>query len=117
MPGRKELGRVGEDIACGYLQGLGLVIVDRNWRSRTGEIDIVARGEGLTVFVEVKSRRSLEFGAPEESITIGKRSRLRALAGEYLALKRPGTEVRFDVVSVFFSPDGSDAVTHIPDAF
>jgi putative endonuclease len=114
---RGELGREGEDLACAHIEGLGMEIVERNWRRRSGEIDIVAREPGTTVFVEVKTRRSDLFGRPEESVTPVKQARLRRLAGEYLSENRPGTAVRFDVVSVFISPDGSREITYIPDAF
>jgi len=114
---RGELGRRGEDTACAHLEGLGMQIVERNWRIRSGEIDIVARDRGTTVFVEVKARRSDLFGPPEESVTPTKQARLRRLAGEYLSERRPGTPARFDVVSVFFTPDGASQVNYIPDAF
>ncbi len=114
---RRRLGSAGEDLACDLLKKQGLEIVERNWRCRSGEIDIVARGEGVTVFVEVKSRTSDLFGAPAEAVTPAKIARIRRLAGEYLAGARPGTDVRFDVVSVLFKPDGGHDVTHIPDAF
>lgn len=115
---RRELGRRGEDIACEYLAGQGYTIVERNWRSRRGEIDVVARKGRLTAFVEVKARRSDAFGPPEESVTPQKARRITRLAGEYLAERGGTADVRFDVVSVILDAAGElESLDHIPDAF
>jgi putative endonuclease len=116
--GKRELGLRGEELACAYLVDQGYSIVDRNWRSRTGEIDVVARTGRVTVFVEVKTRRTRSFGEPEESVTRAKAGRLRKLAGEYLSIHGGTVEVRFDVLSILF--DGRNELVelrHIPDAF
>lgn len=115
---RRELGRLGEDLACAYLAEHGFSIVVRNWRSRRGEIDIVARKGGLTAFVEVKTRRSGAFGPPEESVTPQKARRIKRLAGEYLSERGGTADVRFDVVSVILGAAGDiKSLDHIPDAF
>ena len=115
---RASIGRTGEDAACGYLEGLGFEVVTRNFRTRSGEIDVIARRGALTVFVEVKARRSTAFGEPEESVTPAKARRIRALAADYLSRQSGATDVRFDVVSVLIGGDGSvRELRHIPDAF
>lgn len=115
---RKDTGRVGEDAACEYLRGNGFKIVERNWRTSRGELDIIARIEDTTVFVEVKTRHSDFLGTPEESITPSKVRRIRSLAAEYLARCGPVGEVRFDVIGVRLDDgDLPRQVRHIEAAF
>jgi putative endonuclease len=115
---RKSLGRWGEDLACEYLGRNGFTIMERNYRTPRGEIDIVARRGCLTVFVEVKARRTGEYGEPEESVTGTKVRRIRAVASEYLGEKGLGTDVRFDVISILLDGDGNlKDLRHLPDAF
>src|SRR6266511_2540091 len=93
--------RRGQELACERLTALGLRIVARNWRCRTGEIDVVAAGPDLLVFCEVKTRRGHGYGTPAEAVTPAKRARLRQLAAAYLAaVEHPACRVRFDVVAV-----------------
>ena len=115
---RRALGILGEDIACRYLEDQGFSITERNWRTRAGELDIIARAGGLTVFAEVKARRSRTFGEPEEAVTPAKARRIRGLAMEYLASGGRSPEVRFDVISVLLDRDGDLLeLRHIPEAF
>jgi putative endonuclease len=117
-PDRKALGRAGEDAACAFLESDGFVLIERNWRTRAGELDIIARGDGVTVFAEVKSRTSNAFGEPEESVTPLKARRIRALAGEYLSQSEVHGPVRFDVIAVMMDPSGTiTEIRHTPDAF
>lgn len=101
MDHRQSLGKRGEDLACAELEKRGYVIVDRRFRTRCGELDIVARDGGVLVFVEVKARSGGRFGTPFESVTWQKRQRISRMAEAYLCAKRmAGTACRFDVVSV-----------------
>jgi putative endonuclease len=99
---RQNLGHGGEDMAAAYLQASGYRILARNYRTRLGEIDIVARDGNILVFVEVKVRRTPSFGSAKDAITAAKRRRLSMLALQYL--KSPAgrryTKARFDVVAV-----------------
>lgn len=115
---RRLLGAAGEGFACDYLRDSGYSITERNWRSRRGELDIIARRGGATVIVEVKARTGTSFGEPEEAVTPAKARRIRALAAEYLA-GAPGCDrVRFDVIAVKLDPDGDLLeLEHIRDAF
>jgi putative endonuclease len=101
MDQRQSFGKRGEDLACQELEKRGYVIVDRRFRTRCGELDIVAREAGVLVFVEVRARSGSHFGTPFESVTWQKRQRLCKMAASYLFLKRlSGEPCRFDVVSV-----------------
>jgi putative endonuclease len=102
MTNRKQLvGGFGERVACRYLVSQGLVLLDRNWRNRTGELDVVARDGPDVVFVEVKTRSSTRYGQPAEAVVPAKVRRLRTLARMWLAANDVRCErVRFDVISV-----------------
>lgn len=109
----QELGRIGEDIAASYLSDIGYQLLDRNWRVRAGEIDIVAQRGGTLVFVEVKTRRGVSRGLPAEAVTAVKLDRMRRAALSWLAANHVRhSGVRLDVVAVLF--DGSrHSVTHL----
>ncbi|WP_432986756.1 YraN family protein [Dactylosporangium sp. CA-233914] len=117
MTNRNQLvGGFGERVACRYLVSQGLVLLDRNWRSRAGELDVVARDGPDVVFVEVKTRRSTRFGMPAESVVPAKVRRLRTLARMWLAANDVRCEhVRFDVISVLVGR--SVALQHLRGAF
>lgn len=104
MSDTRALGAWGEDLAARHLEGAGLVVLDRNWRCREGEIDIVARDGDAIVICEVKTRRGQAFGSPAEAVTPGKLRRLRLLAIRWMAASgtRAAT-IRFDVVAVLVS--------------
>ena len=101
MDRRVEFGKRGEDLACEELQRRGYAILDRRFRTRCGELDIVARDGDVIVFVEVKARSDRNFGDPFEAVTWQKRRRLSQMATLYLFERRlVGVPCRFDVVSV-----------------
>ncbi|HWL02401.1 MAG TPA: YraN family protein [Microbacteriaceae bacterium] len=102
-----ELGRRGERIAADFLTIAGHRVVDRNWRSRSGELDIVTIDRGVVVAVEVKTRTSLDFGHPFEAIDHRKLHRVYRLAWEWCAAHRmSGARLRVDAVSVIVWRDG-----------
>jgi putative endonuclease len=97
------LGKSGENYACLELERLGYAILDRRYRTRVGEIDVVARDGEVLVFIEVKARRSGRFGPPAEAVGRQKRDKLMQMASAYIFAKRLGNaRCRFDVVSVMF---------------
>ncbi|MFH1169914.1 MAG: YraN family protein [Chloroflexota bacterium] len=103
---RREVGLLGEKMARGYLEERGYVIRQTNYRCREGEADIVAEHNGCLVFVEVRTKKSLEFGTPEESITPAKMSRMRAVAARYWQAHDGLPEsYRIDVVAVELGQD------------
>lgn len=113
---RTQVGTWGEDRACEFLQGLGWRIVERNWRCRAGEVDVVAcEPDSTCVLVEVKTRSGLAFGAPLEAITREKLQRLRDLAVHYRR-EHPGVgALRIDAIGVLRARDGVH-ITHVRGA-
>jgi putative endonuclease len=100
---RQSLGRIGEDLACRELGQRGYVILARRYRTRHGEIDIVARHGEALVFVEVKTRHGMEFGGAGAAVTTMKQRRIVRMATDYLARKRlDDVPCRFDVVAIEF---------------
>lgn len=98
---RKEVGSQGEKVAQDFLKKKGYRLLDTNFRSREGEIDIVARKGKCLVFVEVRTRSSPSFGTPEESITSTKKERLIRLALAYLqGHPAPHSDWRIDLVAI-----------------
>jgi putative endonuclease len=101
MAARNELGRHGEQLAASYLQAEGMTIIDRNWRCRYGEIDIIAEDGSSLVVVEVKTRSSRSHGTALESVRPAKVARLKILAAQWLAGQpRFFTGVRVDVIAL-----------------
>ncbi len=115
---RSDLGGRGEEAARRHLESLGYRILATRHRTRLGEIDLIAEDNGVIVFVEVKTRRSGECGAPEESVTAAKQRRIVRLATAFLAsrglLER---DSRFDVVAVEEGAGSVLRIRHLPDAF
>ena len=98
---RQSFGKTGEDLACQELERRGYAILATRYRTRFGEIDIVAEEGGVTVFVEVKARRSTRYGSAAESVPVWKRRRIGAMALDYLAwTNRVNSPCRFDVVAI-----------------
>ena len=111
-----ELGKQGEQIALCFLQKKGFKILDTNWRHIRYEIDIIALDNDFLVFVEVKTRSTLKFGFPDESVNFSKEKMLIEAAEIYLEKKDLYNEVRFDIVSVIKN-EKEERVYHIVDAF
>jgi len=112
---KDAVGRFGEDLAARHLTAAGLQVLDRNWRCRDGELDIVALDGAVLAFVEVKTRSSVAFGDPTEAIDPAKASRLRRVALRWLAEhpERRTRELRFDVVAVVRCAPGGPEVRHL----
>ena len=110
MSRNAELGRIGEDLAAAHLESNGFRLIDRNWRCRHGEIDLIAEHDGHTVFIEVKTRAGEGFGHPFEAITPVKLARLRRLASAWCESTGEGRRrIRIDAVAVL-APPGAPAV-------
>jgi putative endonuclease len=117
-PKRKETGAIGEKLAADYLKKRGYKIIQRNFRCREGEIDIIVQKGECLVFVEVRTKRNAAFGTPEESVTFLKRTKLISLANVYLqAYDRQPLSWRIDVVAVELTPDNRvSRLEHIENA-
>ncbi len=111
-----RLGDKGEGLAAGFLIEKGYKILTKNFRTRIGEIDIIAREKNTLVFVEVKTRESLEYGQPFESVNLRKRRKIANVALLYLQKLREVPACRFDVVSVYYE-NGRAEFELIRDAF
>lgn len=116
---RVALGAWGEQIAVEHLTAHGLTVLDRNWRCREGELDVVATDGATVVVVEVKTRTGTGFGRPEEAVTPRKLARVRRVAQRWLAEHRVRwVEVRFDVVAVLVDRrTGGHELTHLLGVF
>lgn len=116
--GGHNLGRQAEDAACHFLTARGLRLLERNFRHRRGEIDLIMQDKTCIVFVEVRYRSSARFGSALESVDRRKQARLVTAAQHYLQTHAEAAKhsARFDVISV--EPGGRDAaITWIRDAF
>ena len=114
---RQALGKSGEDLACAELERRGYAILERRYRTRVGEIDIIARDGDTIVFVEVKARMGEEFGGGAAAITRWKQRRVTQMAVDYISRHRlHNCPCRFDVVTIEFEA-GQPAITVYPNAF
>ena len=113
---RTEIGALGEQLAVEHLRSLGLVVLERNWRCRYGELDVIATdpAANAVVFVEVKTRTGDRFGGVEQAVAPDKVRRLRRLAGLWLAGQDAGwSVVRIDVVGVRIGRRAVPEITHV----
>ena len=115
---RQQLGLHGEQLACDELERRGYVIIARRYRTRAGELDVVARHGDYMVFVEVKARRDRSFGDPEEAVTSRKQQKMVAMATDFLTRHRlyDAVPCRFDVVAINSEME-PPSVTVLEDAF
>lgn len=115
---RLSLGRYGEELACEFLKKAGYKILELNYRGRLGEIDLIAEDGNYLVFIEVKTRGSLAFGHPLESIDTRKQRQLIRVACEYLAQCDGEDRIcRFDAVSILQSGEQAPKLELIKNAF
>lgn len=113
--GNKSKGKLGEDLAARYLKARGYRILNRNFRTDVGEIDLIVTDESTLVFVEVKARFSTDYGYPSEAVTYHKRNTINQVAAQYIKKFRLfDVPVRFDVAEVYLD---DRTVNHIENAF
>ncbi len=118
MINKRLLGRSGEDCALHYLKEKGYLILEKNFRTRLGEIDIIAKDNRTICFIEVKTRTSSRFGHPLEAITLSKQAKIVRLAMVYLKIKGLNNlPVRFDVVTIMKLAEGHLQVHLLKNAF
>ena len=111
-----ELGKLGEDLAAELLSKKGYQILERNWHSGHKEIDIIALDDTVLVIVEVKTRKSDDFGDPEIAVGNTKQRLLIWAADAYVRKKHLNVDVRFDIISIVFNNEVPE-IEHFEDAF
>ena len=117
---RKQTGDRGEEIAAAFLTARGFRILERNFRCKGGEVDIIIRdpGDKTLVFVEVKTRRDLTYGVPQLAVTPFKQRQISKAALTWIALhKQHDQNARFDVIAILLDAAGNHQVEHIINAF
>jgi putative endonuclease len=118
--GNIDFGSAGEQIAAEYLLRSGYRLLARNYRAKSGEIDIIAHKSGIIAFVEVKTRRNTNFGSPAEAVTYSKQRRIIHTALCFLkATASSDANFRFDIIEVLIRPDSGNKAecNHIINAF
>ena len=116
---RRTLGAAGEEAVARWYVDAGYEIVDRNWRCREGELDLVVTRARALVFCEVKTRRGIGFGAPVEAVTSRKQQRIRGLALQWLGAhpQHRARDLRFDVASVLAVPGAAPVIEVLEGVF
>jgi putative endonuclease len=115
---RQDTGIKGEQIALSFLLGRGYQLLAKNWRCRSGEIDLIMMDGPVLVFVEVKARRGTSYGLPQEAVGSKKQAKIRRLAQYYLMVaKQNEQDLRFDVVAITFPGEQEPLVEHLQGAF
>lgn len=115
---RKARGDLGEEIAARYLSKRGFAILDKQWKCRYGELDLIAReASGIICFVEVKLRKRSGIASGREAVDGRKRERLRKAAALWLSERDPDALTRFDVAEIRADPNGFFRLEYLPDAF
>lgn len=112
----KNLGIEGEELATAFLRQKGYTILAKNYKTRFGEIDIIAKDSDVFVFIEVKTRADTTFGYPFEAVNLRKREKIRKVALFFMKKLNKEVPARFDVLSISMK-DGMQQIAHIKDAF
>ena len=115
---RIQLGKVGEEAAVAYLKSQGYRILERNFRNKLGEIDIIAQDKDTLCFIEVKTRSSEAFGSPFEAVNAAKQRAMARVARAYLQTGSHNAQtIRFDVIAVHCDGDRAKSIDIVKDAF
>ena len=115
---KQNIGKIGENAAAKFLKKLGYKILSRNFKNNYGEIDVIAKDNTCTVFVEVKTRTSTDFGYPAEAVDYRKQSKIIKVAQSYSGVSY-NSYIRFDIVEVYIDKYSRkiDKINHIKNAF
>ena len=113
----RDLGLNGEEFAARYLEAKGYRIVERNYRIRSAEIDLIAERDGVIVFVEVKTRKNKKYGRPAEAVTLAKQKKIISAASVFMQREEyVQSACRFDVIEVYYE-EGVRHINQIENAF
>ncbi|QBZ97232.1 YraN family protein [Flavobacterium sangjuense] len=116
MAEHNELGKLGEELAEGFLKQNGYTILETNWTFQKAEIDIIAQKDNIVAVVEVKTRSSIDFGLPQDFVKPKKIQLLVKAVNEYIVSNDLDAEVRFDIIAIY-KEEGIYKIEHIEDAF
>jgi len=109
-------GERGEQQAADYLESMGYMILERNWRVGKSEVDIIAGKDHDILFVEVKTRKNLSHGLPELFVNVAKEKKMQEAASSFLECIQPGYSIRFDIIAII--EEGEDqGIHHVENAF
>jgi len=111
-----QTGEKGENIACEYLLNKGFTLIEKNWRFKRTEIDIIAKEKDTVVFIEVKTRSNTKFGFPEVFVSVKKQKDICFAANHYLESNNLDNKVRFDIIAINRIPNNWE-IEHLEDAF
>lgn len=111
----KDIGNLGENLACKYLTEKGYDIIERNFLKPFGEIDIIAKNKDYLIFVEVKARKNTNFGYPRDFVNLNKIKKIQNVAQIYMLENNiVNIPIRFDVIEIIFE---TNKITHLENAF
>lgn len=115
----KNIGDYGEDIGITLLKEKGYYILDRNFRNKYGEIDVICKFKDMIIFVEIKSRYNSSFGKPSEAVTYSKQKKIINICKYYIYKNKLfNYNCRFDVIEIYFNTKNDlSNIIHIEDAF
>ena len=117
-PFRLSLGERGETAACRFLEAQGYKILEKNYKCKLGEIDVITRRQGRLAFVEIKTRTSTQFGTPQEAVNLQKQEKIFKVAQWYLKEKKIlKSPIAFDVVAILWKEGQTPEMRLIADAF
>ena len=110
-------GKLGEDIALEFLSKKGYRLIERNYHSRFGEIDIIMKNDRYIIFVEVKLRKNNKYGNPAEFVTVKKQQKIIITAEDWLINNKTELQPRFDVIEIYMPENNQVSINHIENAF
>lgn len=116
MAEHNTLGQLGEDLAADYLLKMGYKILERNWRFRKAEVDLIVQKENIIAIVEVKTRTSADFGNPQDFVKPKKIKLLVNAVNEYIVSNNLDVTVRFDIIAIL-QQENKTSLEHLEDAF
>lgn len=117
MANHNDKGILGEELACNFLVKKGYFILERNWRYKKAEIDIIAMKDDVLIFIEVKTRKNANFGNPEEFVSEKKQKFMLEAAPIYMEKINHEWEIRFDIIGIVLRESVTLDIVHIEDAF
>lgn len=112
-----QIGKLGEEIACRYLEKKGYQIVQKGWRYKHLEVDVIIKDGSVLVFVEVKTRTKETYGMPYEAVDWKKQRKLDRAANIYISKSKHEGDIRFDIISILATGIEEPEIIHIKDAF